>query len=225
MALNTATDLSNGLQAWLEDDDSEFTAEIDDMLDLGEKRLLRDLDLAIFRRTDSSLTMTASQGTDTKPTIAAPDLLVSTKAIWLTGGALTRAQFLEQRSFEYVTDYQSGTDGVPRFFAEATETQWIWGPTPDATYTVNFRYISRPDRLEVSVNETNWLSDHAYDILFKACLAEAEKFLKAEDRAAIWEADYQMALPNVRQELYNQFGNQYDRLGAVPIPQAPRSVA
>lgn len=223
MALNTATDLQNGIQAWLEDDDAEFTGELDDVIDLAEKRLLRDLDLAIFRRVDSTAAMVVSNALVTKPTIVAPDLLIASKGIWLTGGALTRAEFLQQRSAEYILDYNGAVDGVPKYWGEYSETQWIFGRTPDATYAVNVRYISRPDRLVPGGNETNWLSDNAYDILFKAALAEAEKFLKSDERAPIWENDYTLALPQVRRELYNQFGNQYDTLGAVPVPQAPRS--
>jgi hypothetical protein len=207
----------------MEDDDSEFVGSIPDVIDLGEKRLLRDLDLAIFRRVDSSATMTASQATVTKPVIAPPDLLIAAKGIWLTGGALTRAQFLQQRSFEYVTDYIGAADGVPKFWGEQDEVTWIFGRTPDATYTVNVRYLSRPNPLVVISNETNWLSDNAYDILFKAALAESEKFLKSDERAPMWESDYLQSIPMARRELYNQFGNQYDNLGAVAVPQGPRS--
>lgn len=226
MALNTATDLSNGLQSWLEDDDAEFTGEIDDIIDLGEKRLLRDLDLAIFRRTDSSEVTIASTAVVNKPTIAAPDLLISAKSIYLTGAGLgTDARFLVTRSHEYLHDYNAGgTDGVPRFYGEVDETTWILGPKPDDVYTVNVIYLSRPARLEAGVNETNWLSDNAYDILFKAALAEAEKFLKSDERAPLWEQDYILSLARARKELYNQFGNQYDQLGATPAPQGPRSM-
>ncbi len=223
MPLNTFDDIEAGLQAWVEDDDAEFTGSIPDIIDLAEKRVLRDIDLAIFRRTDTTLVMTATQALDTKPVIAPPDLLIATKGIYLTGGALTGSTFLENRSNEYVLDYNNGVaDGTPRYFGEVSETQWIWGPPPDATYTVNVRFLSRPDRL-TAANQTNWLSDNVYDFLFKAALAETEKFLIAEERVPLWEADYQMALPKVRRELYNQFGNQYDNLGAVPVPQAPRS--
>lgn len=228
MALNTATDLTAALQAWVEDDDAEFVGSIPDVIDLGEKRLLRDLDLAIFRRTDSTTLMVASTALVTKPTIAAPDLLIATKAIYLTGGVglnpLTRAVFLEQRSHEYILDYNGAADGVPRFYGEVDEATWIFGRTPDDTYTINMIYLSRPQPLEITVNETNWLSDNAYDILFKAALAEAEKFLKSDERAPLWEQDYILSLVRARRELYNQFGNQYDQFGATPAAKGPRSM-
>ena len=223
MALNTFTGLSTAIQEWVEDDDTEFTGRIEDVIDIAEKRLLRDLDLALFRRVDSTSTMSIGVATVAKATVVAPDILVSTKGIWITGGALTRPAFLEQRSHEYIMDYNGAGDRVPRYWGEIDEGFWIFGPTPDAAYTVNVRYLSRPAPL-TATNATNWLSDNAYDILFKAALAEAEKFLMGEERAPVWEQDYLMSLPNARRELYNQFGNQYDLLGAVPVPQANRSV-
>lgn len=223
MALNTYTDLINGIQAWVEDVTSDFTDDLNDIVDLGEKRLLRDLDLAIFRRVDSTLTLTASTAEATKATISSPDLRIATKAVWLTGGGLSGPVFLEQRSYEYVTMYNSGaSDGTPKFYGEKDEDTFIFGAPPDDTYTVNERFISRPEPLSTS-NETNWLSDNAYDILFKACLAEACAFLKNMGLKTAWDMDYEAALPMARKELYNLFGNQYDQLGAVPVPQAPRS--
>lgn len=225
MALNTFTDLSQGLQNWMEDDDSvEFVGDIPDVIDLAEKRVLRDLDLAIFRRTDSTTTLVVGTAQVTKPTIASPDLLIATKSIYLTGGTLgTNSHFLQTRSHEYLHDFNSGGNALPRFYGEVDESTWLIGSKPDETYTLNVIYQSRPDRLTLT-NQTNWLSDNVYDFLFKAALAEAEKYLVADDRAPMWENDYMMMMPRVRIELYNQYGNQYDRLGAVPVPQQPRSV-
>jgi hypothetical protein len=226
MPLNTYNDLLAGLQAWLEDDDAEFQGSIPDVIDLAEKRLVRDLGLQLFRRVDSTTTMTASVNTATKPTIASPDLLITTKQMWLTGGAIPAGEFRfpAQRDVSYCRWHASGsTDAEPEFWAELDETTWFFSPAPDATYTVNISYLSRPDRLTVA-NQTNWLSDNVYDILFKAGLAEAEKFLKADERVLVWDKDYLENMPQVRRELYQQFGNQFDRLGATPLPAQPRSL-
>jgi hypothetical protein len=223
MALNTYTTLVAGIEAWLEEDGSEFTAAINDIIDLAEKRLARDLDLEIFRRTNSSVSMVVGAATITKPTISSPDLLIAIKQIWISGGALTGIRMLERRSENVVLDYNSGAaNGVPKYYADESETVVRFAPPPGATYTVNIRYLSRPQPLSSS-NETNWFSTYAYDILFKAALAEAEKFIVAEERAPVWEKDYLESLAMAKRELYNLYGTQYDRLSAVPVPQAPRS--
>lgn len=225
MALNNYTGLVAGLQSWTEDDDSEFIGVIDDVINLGELRLLRDLDLAIFRRVDSATTMTASQSTVTKPTIASPDLLIASKDIWLSGGGLASdaVRFVLNRDIGYCRWYANeAADALPKYYAELDETSWFFAVAPDQTYTVNVSYLSRPDPLAVG-NENNWLSDNAYDILFKAALAEAEKFLISDERAPMWEQDYISHIDATKKELSGLYGNQYDRLGTVPQPTVPRS--
>jgi len=224
MALNTYTTLIAGLQAWVEDDDSEFTGSINDVLDLAELRLTKDLDLALFRRTDSTAVMSIGSPNVTKPTIGAPNVLIATKVIYLTNGGLT--VFPQLRGQDYCVDYEAGVsaNGVPKYWAEASETTYFITPRPALAWTVNVRYLSRPPQLTPS-NQTNWLSTYAYDLLFKAALAEAEKFLKSDERAPIWEADYVKSMPTTRRQLYQQYQNQYDRLGATPLPNLVRSLA
>ena len=225
MALNTYNLLLAGIEAFLEDDDAELTASVPDIINLGEIRLIRDLDLAIFRRTNSAASFVIGTPTITKPTIAPPDLLVKAKSLWITGGTLTGPKFLLERSHEYLLDYNSGgSNGVPTYFAEVSETQWYVAPAPVAAYVCNVRYISRPAPL-AAATQTNWLSTYASDMLFKASLAEAEKFLKADERSVVWEKDYTEALPLARRELYNGMQNQFDRLGATSIAQGPRSLS
>jgi hypothetical protein len=225
MALNNYTGLVAGLQAWTEDDDSEFLASIDDIINLGELRLLRDLDLAIFRRVDTTTTMTASQSVVTKPVIAPPDVLIASKDVWLSGGGLAAdaVRFVLNRDIGYCRWYASGApDELPKYYAELDEESWFFSTAPDATYTVNVSYLSRPQALD-SGNEDNWLSENAYDILFKAALAEAEKFLISDERAPVWEQDYLLHIDATKKELSGLYGNQYDRLGSVPQPTVPRS--
>jgi hypothetical protein len=223
MALNTYNFLLAGIQAFMEDNDAELTASVPDIVNLAEIRLVRDLDLSIFRRIDSTATLTIGNPVRAKPTIAAPDILVAAKGIWLTGGTIVGGKFLEERSYEYLVDYNAGaSNGIPKYFAEIDEGNWYFAVPPLAAYVVNVRYLSRPNPLTVA-NQTNWLSTYASDILFKACLAEAEKFLKADERSVMWSNDYDLALPLARRELTSKFSNQVDKIGATSVPQAPRS--
>lgn len=221
MPYTTYDDLFAGIQAWMEDDDTELQASIPAIIALGETRLARDLDLELFRRTDSTTTLVVGTVVVPKPVIAPPDILIATKDIYLDSAGLARPTFLEQRSYQYVRSY-STAQAVPKFFAELSETEWLISPAPDNTYRLNARYISRPPGLSPT-NASNWLSENTPDILLKACLAESEMFLKGDERIAIWKQEYAMLLPIVKRELYNLYGEQYDMLGAVPVPQGPRS--
>lgn len=223
MALDTATNLTQAIQDWLEDNDTEFQGSIPDVINLAELRVIRDLDLEIFRGIDSSVTLAIGVDVVTKAVIAAPQQRIATKQLWLSGGGLPKLTPLELRSFDYVTDHLTTTNGQPKYFAEISETTWQLSPAPDATYTLNERFLGRPPKLAVSSQETNWLITNIPDFLFLACKAEAEAFLKSDDRITIWSSLYDTRLPLARREVAELMGTQYDRLGATPAVNLPRS--
>jgi hypothetical protein len=215
----TYTELSDNLQGWMEDDDTEFTGSIDDLINLGEMRLWRDLDLSIFTSEDTAATSSGVE-TVTKP-VADTELLVTQSIYYDNAGERT---FLELRSTDFIRDHQViGATAPPRYYSEQTETDWLLSPIPDDIYTVNSRGITRPTRLS-SGNATTWLSLHQDDILFKACLAEAEGFLKSDDRIDVWTGQYTSALPLAKRETY-ELMNQHYHLTPLEVPAAPLNQA
>lgn len=216
MSNMTYAQLSAKIQAWLEDDDAEFTSSVDDVINLGEMRLWRDLDLSIWTATDTVATV-ASTATVTPPT--SDSELIVYQSIYYDDG--TDRRWLELRSYDFVLDHQepTATTGPPRYYAQRDETTWVLSPIPDDTYTLNCRGITRPTRLSSS-NTTTWLSQHMDDMLFKACLAEAEKFLKSDDRKDIWEQDYVAKLPQAKRETYELMGQHYN-LTPLQVPGQP----
>jgi len=217
----TATDLTANLQAWLEDDSSEFAASIPQIINLGELRLLKDLDLTIF---DSATTASTAVSNDilSKPAAYTSDFQLGVRWMYISVSGETK--WLELRSIDFVRDYLNGVDGLPKYFAEDGESQWRLAPSPDAIYTVNINFRSRPSPLVVTTNESNWLSDNAADILQYACLAEAEKFVKSDDRIPIWENDYVARFPAAKREIDGLINTRYNQLGmtAMPFPQGAR---
>lgn len=215
MSNKTYTELSDNLQAWLEDDDEEFTLAIDDIINLGEMRLWRDLDLALFKSDDTTPTVMSTE-TLLKPT-GDSELVTWQSLYYDTGGERI---WLELRSIDFVRDHQViGATAPPKYYAEQTELDWLLSPIPDAVYTVNTRGITRPTRLSVG-NPTTWLSDHQDDMLFKACLAEAESFLKSDDRTEKWKKEYADALPLAKRETYELMNTHY-HLTPLEVPAAP----
>jgi hypothetical protein len=216
MTNKTYTELETNLQAWLEDNDAEFQGSIAEVINLGQMRLWRDLDLSIFTSEDSSPTVQSNEllvkpVTDTE--------LVSFTALWYDNAG--ERTFLELRSADWVRDYQvPSVTGAPRFYAELDEDNWALAPIPDAVYTVNTRGVTRLSPLVKTTNETNWLSLHMDDLLFKVCLAEAERFLKSDDRVPIWEQDYMSALPLAKKETYELMQSRY-QLTPMETPAIP----
>ncbi|MHC4312615.1 MAG: hypothetical protein ACYSW3_09155 [Planctomycetota bacterium] len=220
MSNKTYTELSDNLQAWLEDDDAEFVGSIDDVINLGEMRLWRDLDLSIFTSEDTISTSVGAESV-TKPVTDTE--LVATQSIYYDTVANERI-WLELRSTDFVRDHQViGATAPPKYYAEQTETDWLLSPIPDAIYTLNARGVTRPTRLSAG-NTTTWLSLHQDDMLFKACLAEAEAFLKADDRAPMWMEQYTAELPMAKRETYELLNQRYNMtpLEAPAVPTNQR---
>lgn len=187
LAAWTYDSLQQAIQDHLEEDGDELVAALPTIIGLAELRLLRDLDLEIFDVTDTSVAMTAGGLTITKPAG-----LVALRSMWFTpvgGGAWTP---LDQKTVEYIRQYAPNptTQGPPKFFAELTDATWLIGPTPDAAYPVVIRMMKRPDGLQTDTAGT-YLSQTYPDGLLYACLYEAELFLGADERSAVWLDPYE----------------------------------
>lgn len=213
----TYGELEAKLQAWLEDDDAEFQGSIPDIIDLGQMRLWRDLDLSIFSSEETANTAVGN------PIVTKPSTdteLVAWNSIYypVAGG---KNVYLELRSTEFVRDHQvAGTNAPPRYYAEEGQDQIILSPLPDQIYVMNFRGTTRLEPLDAVTNTTNWLSLHQSDMLFKACLAEAEAFLKSDDRKPMWFEDYTGALPLAKKETYELMQARY-QLMPLQVPASP----
>lgn len=215
MSNKTYAELLANLQNWVEDDDAEFVASLPEIINLGEMRLWRDLDLSLFTSEDTTVTV-ASTETVAKPVTDAE--LVSFQSLWYDNAG--ERTFLELRSSDWIRDYQNpAVEGPPRFYAEQSENNWIVAPIPDAIYNLNTRGVTRPERLGVA-NATTWLSLHQDDLLFKACLAESEGFLKSDDRIDLWKAQYTEALPLAKRETYEMLNQRYN-LTPMEVPAVP----
>lgn len=219
MSNKTYTELSTNLQAWLEDDDTEFTGSIDDIINLGEMRVWRDLDLSLFTSEDTTPTVGSSELV-LKP--VADTELVSFQSLWYDN--VGERTFLELRSADWVRDHQNpAAEAAPRYYCELETDNWAVSPIPDAVYTINVRGTTRPTRLSVG-NPTTWLSNHQDDLLFYACLAESERFLKSDDRVEVWTGEYAGKLVLAKRETYTLLQEHYN-LTPLEVPAAPLNQA
>jgi hypothetical protein len=210
----TYASLTQALQDWLEDDDDEFVAAIPEIIQLGETRLTRDLDLAMFSAVED-VPIVVSDAVVTKPAIEA----VSYQSIGYEFAG--RYHWLELRGDDFVRDYSVGPEELPRYYSELDEESWRIAPVTSQNLTLEVRYTVRPAGLGV-LTPTTWLSTYAGDLLLKACLAESERFLKSDDRVAVWEQDYAGLLPAARQETYALLKSQFPRFNMTPMPQPQR---
>jgi hypothetical protein len=76
------------------------------------------------------------------------------------------------------TDNTSAKYGLPKFYAQHSETQIQLGPTPDQNYELEHIYGYYPASIVTA--STSWLGDNASAALLNGALVEAIRFLKGE---------------------------------------------
>lgn len=191
MATYTFDTLKAALKSWNQDQFSDYETDLPDILAKAELKCLRDLDLELFDSTDTSkATVGAVQ------TLDLPAGTVRLRQLWLDGA------FVQPRSESYVYQYSldNGFEDQPLYWCQSSETTVLLAPVPDATYPARMRVMIRPDGLSDTV-PTTWLSTHAGDLLFWACLSVTEHWTKAVEDAAATEARYQQTLQQTQLEL------------------------
>lgn len=96
--------------------------------------------------------------------------------------------FLYPRSYEYLRSVwpDESATGSPGFYADYDYTHWLVAPTPNIEYGLEVLYWQTLPLLD-DETQTNWLTDHAPDLLLYATLMEASPFLKNTESLAVWQ--------------------------------------
>ena len=88
--------------------------------------------------------------------------------------------------------------GIPKFYAQYSETQIELAPTPDANYELEHVYGYYPT--SIVSGSTSWLGDNASAALLNGALVEAIRFQKGEaDVVAMYEKQYALSLGLLKQ--------------------------
>ena len=99
------------------------------------------------------------------------------------------------RSYEYCRLYWPDEDlqAQPEFYADYNYFNWLFSPTPDATYPFEVVYYELPALLDDS-NQTNWSSTYAPNALLHGALLQCTRFLKNDERIPTWQTTYDREL-------------------------------
>lgn len=207
--------LEAAVKAWVEDDYTDFDTEWPTILNLAEDSVLRALNLVIF---DSEPSITITSG---NPAVNKPANILYTRELYYVSG--NSRVYLEQKSKQYIRDYAPDTTavGLPLFWAEDTPTAYLLGPTPNFTGSGYANVHIRPNSLNVDTGGT-WLSKNAGDVLFAACMKQAELFGMAMAEAKDWNAEFNTALGLARFEFRSLIRNDYAPVPGVPTPRGEK---
>ena len=189
------TALSNAIQAYTENTEADFIAEIPVFVQQAEQRIYNSMQFPSIRKN-----VTGSTSANNKYLGCPNDFLaVYSIAIIDATGAY---EYLLNKDVNFIRQaYPQPTDtAIPKYYAlfgsqsnDVNELTFILGPTPDATYGVELHYYYYPESIVTA--STTWLGDNFDSVLLYGSLVEAYTYMKGEqDMMALYNQKFMEAL-------------------------------
>lgn len=186
MSLNY-TQLVSAIEDYLQYNDPVFVSNINVIIQQAEDRIYQSIQAPVERKNSIGALTINNQY------LGAPSdmLSVASMAVIADGSY----NFLLPREVSFMREaYPSPTaTGLPKCYALFDQTTFIFGPTPDASYSVELNYHAKPDSIVTA--GTSWIGDNFESILLSACILEAYIFLKGDaDLIQLYDNRYKEAL-------------------------------
>jgi hypothetical protein len=202
------TTLKANIQAFLEDDSTEFIASIDVMIAQAEEMIFQRLpNLPCFRATSSAANLVAGTASYTIPTARMIRQVSITDSNVVT--------YLDHRIDSYIRDYwpNSTTQGTPRMYstdsAGTSGTVITLAPTPSSTLAYSVDFIA-PETGLSSSNANTWIDTNAPAVMLAAALYEASAFLKAPETLSLYKTQFDEAVQSQVQEMQRDYAAEYN---------------
>lgn len=190
----TYSSLFTDIQSYLDrTSDAGLTSQIPSFISLGSIRCARELKTLGFKAVYVNNFVTNS-------------CVVPKPARWRdtisfnigTGSGNNVRQTLYPRSYEFCRSYWPNdtvaeSASPPLYYADYDFNHWLIAPTPYTSYPYEVSVYEDPVPLS-DINQTNWLTDNAPDLILYATLIEAEPFVKNYELVQVWKDNYDRAL-------------------------------
>ena len=190
------TALSNAIQAYTENTEADFVANIPVFVEQAEQRIYNSVQFPSIRKNVTGIT------TVNNKYLECPGDFLAVYSIAIIN-ASGEYEYLLNKDVNFIRQaYPQPTDtGIPRYYAlfgprsnDAAELTFILGPTPDAAYGAELHYYFYPPSISVAPF-TSWLGDNFDSVLLYGSLVEAYTYMKGEpDIMALYNGKYQEAL-------------------------------
>jgi hypothetical protein len=201
------TQLSDAIQAYTQNYEQDFVANIPVFVQQAEQRIYNSVQFPSLRKN-----VTGSASANNKYLSCPSDFLaVYSMAVitGVTGGNINTGsyEYLLNKDVNFIRQaYPTPNDtGTPKYYALfgptvsgaviSDELSFILGPTPDAAYDVELHYYYYPESITVAADGQTWLGDNFDTVLLYGSLVEAYTFMKGEnDMMALYDGKYKEAL-------------------------------
>ena len=194
------TALSDAIQAYTENTEANFIAEIPVFVRQAEQRIYNTVQFPSIRKNVTGVVSTTS------PYLAAPPDYLATYSLAVID-ADGNYEYLLNKDVNFIRQaYPSASDiGLPKYYALFGPTvsgatisdnlTFLVGPKPDANYIVELHYYYYPESITVAADGETWLGNNFDSVLLYGSLVEAYTYMKGEnDMMALYNGKYQEAL-------------------------------
>ena len=198
------TALSNAIQAYTENTEANFVAEIPTFVQQAEQRIYNSVQFPSLRKNMTGVVQSGNKY------LSAPDdflAVYSLAVITDYGTALESYEYLLNKDVNFIRQaYPTPADtGLPRYYALfgpkvvsstiTDELSFILGPTPDANYHVELHFYYYPESITTAADGRTWLGDNFDSVLLYGSLVEAYTYMKGEqDMMTLYNQKYMEAL-------------------------------
>jgi len=188
----TYDELVTNIRNYTEVDANVFSnSVINTFITMAENRILRDIDLDVFKLEDTG-NLTAGNRF-----LGAPSGILTHRYLMVVVGDDRIFLDFRDQSFmrEYWPDYTE--EGVPKYYSVWDQNTFSVAPTPNQNYQVQMGYIYRPPQLSPAT-PTTWISTNAPEVLLYACLIQAYSYTKGPpEMLQYFENSYKQAVDGV----------------------------
>jgi len=192
------TELSANIQAYTENTEANFVAEIPVFVKQAEQRIYNSVQFPSIRKNVVGVTSTNNKY------LECPSDFLAVYSMAIIDGTVASGtyEYLLNKDVNFIRQSypQANDTGIPRYYAlfgpqsaNLAELSFILGPTPDAIYNVELHYYYYPQSIVTA--GTTWLGDNFDSVLLYGSLVEAYTYMKGEqDIMAFYNTKYQEAL-------------------------------
>ncbi len=194
------TALSNAIQAYTENTETNFVANIPVFVTQAEQRIYNSVQFPSIRKNVTGVTTVNNKYLQCPLDF----LAVYSMAVIDASG---NYEYLLNKDVNFIRQaYPQPTDtAIPKYYALfgpavsgstiSDELSFILGPTPDSSYSVELHYYYYPESITVAADGQTWLGDNFDTVLLYASLVEAYTYMKGEqDMMQLYNTKFMEAL-------------------------------
>jgi hypothetical protein len=186
---------------------------IDTFILMTENRILREVDLDVFKKEATA------NVTPNNRFLTTPSGILTHRYLMLKGDDDNQV-FLEFRDTSFMKEYwpDSAITGIPKYYSVWDQNTFYMAPTPATNYVVQLGYIQKPASISATT-PTTWISVNIPEALLYGCLIQAYSYTKGPlEMLSYFENAYKQAIQGIGVEQQGRRRRDEYRDGMIRLP-------